>query len=170
MVAVRGHGVGGQPRPPRPSPTHTGSAGGGRPRLPPVCTHAGVGGRGTAWSPLSLGQPGCAPLPGCAWGCPRLHLCDDLAVLRHVDLHGHAVRGAPQDVNRGRLRGRRSPWVPAPLPAPGQHPGVHIPGQGLRGGCLQGHSCRSRLARRAGPDCPFTPCRCAKVYGMHPSR
>lgn len=93
-----------------------------------------LGGEGSmGWSSVPCPWASQAVSPPQWGGCPRLHLCDDLAVLRHVDLHGHAVRGAPQDVDRGRLRGRKNPWVPAPCPALGQHPGVHILGQGLGG-------------------------------------
>lgn len=58
--------------------------------------------------------------------CPRVevsrvgvspsHLCHDLAVLRHVDLHGHTIRGALQNGDwGGTLCARRHPWVLAPI-------------------------------------------------------
>lgn len=28
--------------------------------------------------------------PPQGWGCGHSHLCDNLAILRHIDLHGHA--------------------------------------------------------------------------------
>lgn len=115
-VTARAHGWGASPSHPVPAAHTPAELGGGA--APPLVSQA-----------LSLGQPGCATSQ--VWGgggCPRSHLCDDLAILRHVDLHGPPVQGAPQDVERGRLRGRRSPWVLAPHPAPQQHPGVHVLG------------------------------------------
>lgn len=161
-----GDGGGGtSPIHPIPAPRTPGVLGGGCASHP--CPHTGGGGgRGMAQCPLSLGQPGCVP-PVVWGGCPRLHLCDDLAVLRHVDLHGHAVRGAPQDVDRGRLRGRKNPWVPAPCPVLGQHPRVHILGQGLGGG-LQGSWLQVSNCPAWALVVLWVPAIHAMVYCMHP--
>lgn len=77
-----------------------------------------------------------SPLPRCpgpARPCPvglgaASHLCDDLAVLRHVDLHRHPGRGAPQDADRGCLSGRRDLWVLGPPCALGTRPHWEVVG------------------------------------------
>lgn len=115
---MRGHGTagGGQPQPPHPSPGHRRVLGAAVP--PPRCPQArgGAGGGQDSPGPLFPAPWASQAVPPRAGGGPRSHLCDDLTVLRHVDLHGHAIRGAPQDTDRGRLRGRRGPWVPGPHP------------------------------------------------------